>query len=398
MLKNKCILIGVTGGIASYKSASLVSMLKKLGAEVHIIMTKNATEFISPLVFETLSNNKCIVDTFEEKSNYNINHISIAKKADLILIAPATANIIAKIANGLADDMLTTTFLASKAKKIIAPAMNTNMFENAITQDNLKKLKNYNINVIEPATGLLACKDIGKGKMPEPEILIQYILKELAFEKDLIGKNILVSAGATKEFIDPVRFISNPSTGKMGIAIAKACMLRGANVTLVYADIKEEIPMFINSIKVDSAKNMFEEIKSIHKNFDIIFKTAAVSDFTPIKIAKEKIKKVSTENNFILELTKTQDILKYLGENKPANQILCGFSMETENLIENSTKKLYNKNLDYIVANNLKIEGAGFGTDTNIATIISKKENKSFEKISKFELANEIINYIKEHS
>ena len=234
--------------------------------------------------------------------------------------------------------------------------------------------------------------------MPEPEILIQYILKELAFEKDLIGKNILVSAGATKEFIDPVRFISNPSTGKMGIAIAKACMLRGANVTLVYADIKEEIPMFINSIKVDSAKNMFEEIKSIHKNFDIIFKTAAVSDFTPIKIAKEKIKKVSTENNFILELTKTQDILKYLGENKPANQILCGFSMETENLIENSTKKLYNKNLDYIVANNLKIEGAGFGTDTNIATIISKKENKSFEKISKFELANEIINYIKEHS
>lgn len=398
MLKNKCILIGVTGGIASYKSASLVSMLKKLGAEVHIIMTKNATEFISPLVFETLSNNKCIVDTFEEKSNYNINHISIAKKADLILIAPATANIIAKIANGLADDMLTTTFLASKAKKIIAPAMNTNMFENAITQDNLKKLKNYNINVIEPATGLLACKDIGKGKMPEPEILIQYILKELAFEKDLIGKNILVSAGATKQFIDPVRFISNPSTGKMGIAIAKACMLRGANVTLVYADIKEEIPMFINSIKVDSAKNMFEEIKSIHKNFDIIFKTAAVSDFTPIKIAKEKIKKVSTENNFILELTKTQDILKYLGENKPANQILCGFSMETENLIENSTKKLYNKNLDYIVANNLKIEGAGFGTDTNIATIISKKENKSFEKISKFELANEIINYIKEHS
>lgn len=398
MLKNKCILIGVTGGIASYKSASLVSMLKKLGAEVHIIMTKNATEFISPLVFETLSNNKCIVDTFEEKSNYNINHISIAKKADLILIAPATANIIAKIANGLADDMLTTTFLASKAKKIIAPAMNTNMFENAITQDNLKKLKNYNINVIEPATGLLACKDIGKGKMPEPEILIQYILKELAFEKDLIGKNILISAGATKEFIDPVRFISNPSTGKMGIAIAKACMLRGANVTLVYADIKEEIPMFINSIKVDSAKNMFEEIKSIHKNFDIIFKTAAVSDFTPIKIAKEKIKKVSTENNFILELTKTQDILKYLGENKPANQILCGFSMETENLIENSTKKLYNKNLDYIVANNLKIEGAGFGTDTNIATIISKKENKSFEKISKFELANEIINYIKEHS
>ena len=398
MLKNKCILIGVTGGIASYKSASLVSMLKKLGAEVHIIMTKNATEFISPLVFETLSNNKCIVDTFEEKSNYNINHISIAKKADLILIAPATANIIAKIANGLADNMLTTTFLASKAKKIIAPAMNTNMFENAITQDNLKKLKNYNINVIEPATGLLACKDIGKGKMPEPEILIQYILKELAFEKDLIGKNILVSAGATKEFIDPVRFISNPSTGKMGIAIAKACMLRGANVTLVYADIKGEIPMFINSIKVDSAKNMFEEIKSIHKNFDIIFKTAAVSDFTPIKIAKEKIKKVSTENNFILELTKTQDILKYLGENKPANQILCGFSMETENLIENSTKKLYNKNLDYIVANNLKIEGAGFGTDTNIATIISKKENKSFEKISKFELANEIINYIKEHS
>ncbi|MDE6182129.1 MAG: bifunctional phosphopantothenoylcysteine decarboxylase/phosphopantothenate--cysteine ligase CoaBC, partial [Eubacteriales bacterium] len=333
MLKNKCILIGVTGGIACYKSATLVSMLKKLGADVHVIMTKNATEFISPLTFETLSGNKCTVDTFEKKLNYDVEHISIAKKADLILIAPATANVIAKIANGLADDMLTTTFLASKAKKIVSPAMNTNMFENPITQDNLKKLKHYEINVIEPATGLLACNDTGIGKMPEPEILLEYILKELAFEKDLIGKNILVSAGATKEFIDPVRFISNPSTGKMGLAIAKSCMLRGANVTLVCGNITEKLPMFVNVINVVSAKDMFEKIKSIYKNFDIIFKTAAVSDFTPVKTYSEKVKKSSQENINTLELTQTQDILKYLGENKLPNQILCGFSMETENLI-----------------------------------------------------------------
>lgn len=393
MLKNKCVVIGVSGGIACYKTASLISMLKKLGADVNVIMTKNATQFISPLTFETLSRNKCIIDTFEKKTNYNVEHISIAKKADLILIAPATANIIAKIANGLADNMLTTTFLASNAKKIIAPAMNTNMYENPITQDNLKKLKHYGIDIIEPSSGLLACNDTGIGKMQEPEVLLEYILKELAFEKDLKNKNILISAGATREFLDPVRFISNPSSGKMGFAIAKACILRGADVTLVCANTTEPYPMFANIIKVTSAKDMFEKIKEVYKNFDIIFKTAAVSDFTPENYYAEKIKKEKKEN-ISLNLTPTTDILKYLGENKLPNQIICGFSMETENLIENSKKKLINKNVDFIVANNLKTEGAGFGLDTNVATIISKNSNISLDKLTKFELANEILNFI----
>lgn len=394
MLKNKCILIGVTGGIACYKTATLVSMLKKLGADVNVIMTKNATEFISPLTFETLSGNKCIVETFEKKANYDVEHISIAKKSDLILIAPATANVIAKIANGIADDMLTTTFLASKSKKLVAPAMNTNMYENPITQDNLKKLQHYGIDIISPVCGLLACNDTGIGKMQEPDILLEYILKEIAFEKDLKGKNILISAGATREFIDPVRFISNPSTGKMGFAIAKACILRGANVTLVCGNTTEPYPMFANIINVTSAKEMFEKIKDIYKNFDIIFKTAAVSDFTPEQYFNEKIKKDNTQNSS-LNLIRTTDILKYLGENKLPHQIICGFSMETENLIENSTKKLINKNLDYIVANNLKTDGAGFEVDTNIATIISKNQTLPLNMLTKFELANEILNFFK---
>lgn len=393
MLKGKCVVIGVTGGIACYKVANLVSMLKKAGADVNVIMTKNATEFISPLTFETLSGNKCVVDTFERKANYDVEHISLAKKADIIMIAPATANIIAKMANGIADDMLTTTVLASKCKKIVAPAMNTNMFENRITQDNLQKLKYYDFEIIEPAVGLLACNDTGIGKMPEPTVLFEYIIKELAFEKSMVGKNVLISAGATCEFIDPVRYITNPSTGKMGFALAKACMLKGANVTLVCGKTNIEPPMFTNVINVVSAEDMFNTFKDIHKNFDIIFMTAAVSDFTPVNTHIEKVKKDTIKNN-ILELKQTKDILKYLGENKPLNQILCGFSMETENLLENSKAKLIRKNLDYIVANNLKQEGAGFGVDTNIATIISKDNYINFDKLTKFELANKIIDTI----
>lgn len=393
MLKRKCVVIGVTGGIACYKVANLVSMLKKSGANVNVIMTKNATEFISPLTFETLSGNKCVVDTFEKKANYDVEHISLAKKADVIMVAPATANVIAKMANGIADDMLTTTILASKCKKIVAPAMNTNMYENKITQDNIQKLKHYDFEVIEPAVGLLACNDTGVGKMPEPSVLFEYILKELAFEKTMQGKNILVSAGATCEYIDPIRYITNPSSGKMGFALAKVCMLKGANVTLVCGKTTAEPPMFTNIINVVSAEDMFNTFKDIHKNFDIIFMTAAVSDFTPVTVHSEKVKKHMVNDNN-LELKQTKDILKYLGENKPNNQILCGFSMETENLLENSKIKLTNKNLDYIVANNLKQEGAGFNVDTNIATLISKNKSISFDKLTKFELANKIVNNI----
>ncbi len=392
MLKGKCIIIGVTGGIACYKVANLVSMLKKARADVNVIMTKNATQFISPLTFETLSGNKCVIDTFEPKANYDVEHISLAKKADVIMIAPATANIIAKMANGIADDMLTTTVLASKCKKIVAPAMNTNMFENKITQDNLKKLKNYDFEIIEPAVGLLACKDNGIGKMPEPNILFEHILKEIAFDKSMLGKNVLISAGATCEYIDPVRYITNPSSGKMGFSIAKACMLKGANVTLVCGKTSTQPPMFTNIINVISAEDMFNVFKDIHKNFDIIFMTSAVSDFTPVNVHTEKVKKDKANNN--LELKQTKDILKYLGENKPYNQILCGFSMETQNLLENSKSKLIKKNLDYIVANNIKQEGAGFGVDTNIATLISKNNSISFDKLTKFELANKIIDTI----
>ena len=393
MLKGKCVVIGVTGGIACYKVANLVSMLKKSGANVNVIMTKNATEFISPLTFETLSGNKCVVDTFEKKANYDVEHISLAKKADVIMVAPATANVIAKMANGIADDMLTTTILASKCKKIVAPAMNTNMYENKITQDNIQKLKYYDFEVIERAVGLLACNDTGVGKMPEPSVLFEYILKELAFEKTMQGKNVLVSAGATCEYIDPVRYITNPSSGKMGFALAKVCMLKGANVTLVCGKTTAEPPMFTNIINVVSAEDMFNTFKDIHKNFDIIFMTAAVSDFTPVTVHSEKVKKHMVNDNN-LELKQTKDILKYLGENKPNNQILCGFSMETENLLENSKIKLTNKNLDYIVANNLKQEGAGFNVDTNIATLISKNKSISFDKLTKFELANKIVNNI----
>lgn len=393
MLKGKCIIIGVTGGIACYKIASLVSMLKKSGADVNVIMTKNATNFISPLTFETLSCNKCVIDTFEPKASYDVEHISLAKKADVIMIAPATANVIAKMANGIADDMLTTTILASTCKKIVAPAMNTNMYQNKITQDNINKLKHYDFEIITPATGLLACKDIGIGKMPEPDVLFEYILKEVAYEKIMLGKNILISAGATCEYIDPVRYITNPSSGKMGFALAKACVLKGANVTLVCGKTSINPPSFTQVINTVSAEDMFNTFKDIHKNFDIIFMTAAVSDFTPVNVYTEKVKK-HTVNNTNLELKQTKDILKYLGQNKPNSQILCGFSMETENLLENSKIKLVNKNLDYIVANNLKEEGAGFNVDTNIATLISKNEHISFDKLTKFELANKIIDTI----
>lgn len=394
MLKDKCIVIGVTGSIASYKIAYLVRLLKKQNADVHIIMTKNATKFISPLTFETLSNNKCIVETFATDFEHNIEHISLAKKADLILIAPASANVISKVANGMADDILTTTVLAANCKKIIAPTMNTNMYTNEITQYNLKKLKDFKFKVIEAETGSLACKDVGIGKMPEPETLYEHILKEISTDKSLEGKKILISAGATCEYIDPVRYITNPSTGKMGFALAKASILKGAEVTLVCAKTSAKPPMFANVINVTTAEEMLKVFKEIYKDFDIIFKTSAVSDFTPKTVSSEKIKKNNDETN-IIELKRTSDILKYLGENKLKNQILCGFSMETSNLIENSKLKLINKNLDLIVANNLKVEGSGFGTDTNIVSIIDKFQNViELEKLSKFQVSNKILEYI----
>lgn len=390
MLKDKNILIGVSGGISCYKTISLARNLKKMGANVRVLMTENASQFISPLVFESLTKNKCLIKTF---GNGNIEHIESTKNADIFLIAPATANIIAKIANGIADDMLTTSFLATNCTKIVCPAMNTNMYENSITQDNIKKLKKYNIKVVDAEVGELACNVVGKGKMAEPEKILSYIEKEISKEKTLKGKKILVTAGATREYIDPVRFISNPSSGKMGMAIAKMCMLKGAEVTVVCGEITAPVCEFINIKKVTNAKEMFEEVKKIYKDFDIIFKTAAVADFTPKTTYNEKVKKDSNEIS-LLELEKTEDILKFLGENKGKNQILCGFAMETQNLLENAKKKLINKNLDYIVANNLKIDGAGFKSDTNVVTIISKNNVKNFPKMCKQKLANEIIDYI----
>ncbi len=389
MLKGKTVILGITGSIAAYKTAYLASALKKQHCDVHVIMTKNACEFIAPLTFETLTGNKCLVDTFERTFKFDVEHISLAKKADLIMIAPASANVIAKMSNGIADDMLTTTVLASKAKKIISPAMNTNMLENPITQENIKKLINFDMEIIESATGLLACADFGKGKMPEPEVLYEYILKELAFEKDLKGKKVLITAGATEESIDPVRIITNHSTGKMGLSLAKACALRGADVTVVLGKTKCEKPMFVKYIDVKSAEDMFNAVVENYENADFIFKTAAVSDYTPIQKAENKIKKKEGELN--ISLTKTKDILKHIGSIKKDNQFLCGFSMETENMLENSKRKLEQKNLDLVVANNLKVAGAGFGTDTNIVTLINKKGHKELPIMSKFDLANEII-------
>lgn len=392
MFENKSIIIGVSGGIAAYKTAYLVSALSKTEADVNVIMTENACEFISPLVFETLTGNKCYVDTFDRNFKFDVEHISLAKKADIFMIAPATANVIAKIANGIADDMLTTTFLASKCKKIVSPAMNTAMFENQITQDNIAKLKKYGIGVVEPQNGLLACGDTGAGKMPEPDFLFDVIEREIAREKDMLGKKVLVTAGATMESLDPVRFLTNHSSGKMGFAIAKEAMLRGAEVTVVKANTTAEIPNFVKIVGVSSAKDMFDAVTALSDQQDIIVKAAAVADYTPESYVDSKIKK--KDGDLSIPLKRTMDILKYLGENKKEGQFLCGFSMETENMLDNSKAKLSKKNADMIVANNLKDAGSGFKTDTNAVTLITRDGHRSLELKSKAEVAKEIFDEI----
>lgn len=393
MLKGKCVVLGVTGSIAAYKIANLASSLVKLGADVNVIMTKNATNFINPITFETLTSNKCLVDTFDRNFQFNVEHVALAKRADIFMVAPASANVIGKMVGGIADDMLTTTILAAKCKKLVSPAMNTNMFENPIVQDNLDRLRKYGFQIIEPANGYLACGDTGAGKMPEPDVLLQYILKEIGHEHDLEGRKVLITAGPTEEAIDPVRYITNHSTGKMGYALAKAAMERGAEVTLVTGPTSIEPPMFVNVIRVKSAAEMADAVKKRAGECDIIIKSAAVADYRPTKVATEKIKKKDGEASSI-ELERTEDILAYLGAHKREGQFICGFSMETENMLENSKKKLSKKNVDMIVANNLRTEGAGFGTDTNVVTIIMADETWQLPIMSKDEVANAIFDSI----
>ena len=389
MLKGKTVLLGVTGGIAAYKAACLCSALVKLHAHVEVIMTEHATEFITPLTFEQLTGNRTVVNTFDRNFSHQVEHISLAQAADLVIIAPATANICAKLAHGLADDMLTTTVLACTCKKLIAPAMNTNMYENPITQDNLNLLKKYGFTVIEPASGRLACGAVGKGKLPEPELLQQYILKELAFEKDLTGKTVLVTAGPTQEALDPVRYLTNHSTGKMGYAIARRAMLRGARVILISGPVSLDPPPFVEYVPVTSAGDMFEAVKKYSSEADLIVKAAAVADYTPLTTADNKIKK--SDGELSVSLTRTTDILKYLGEHRHEKQIICGFSMETENMLENSRKKLKSKNVDMICANNLKVQGAGFGVDTNVLTLITEDGCRELPLMSKEDAAGEIL-------
>lgn len=394
LLKNKTIVLAVSGSIAAYKIANLARMIKKLGGNVHILMTHNATQFINPITLETLTQNKCLIDTFDRNFQYSVEHVALAKQADVVMLAPASANVIGKIANGIADDMLTTTVMACPCKKIVSPAMNHNMFHNPIVQANIKKLENYGYEIVSPATGMLANGDIGDGRMPDEDVLLEYILRETAFSKDLRGKRVLVTAGATRESIDPVRFITNHSTGKMGIALAKAAMYRGADVTLIKAHTDIKPPMFINVIDAESAEDMFNAVTAISSDMDIIIKAAAVADYTPEFTSNEKIKK--DDGDFIIKLKRTKDILKYLGENKTSNQIICGFSMETENIIENSKMKLKKKNVDMICANSLRAEGAGFGTDTNIISIITKTGITELPLMSKLDAANAILDKIKE--
>ena len=396
MLKGKTVVLAVSGSIAAYKIASLASALGKLHADVQVLMTQNATNFINPITFETLTGNKCLVDTFDRNFQYSVEHVALAKRADVVLVAPASANVIGKIANGIADDMLTTTVMACKCKKIISPAMNTQMFENPIVQDNLKKLEHYGYEVIQPAVGLLACKDVGKGKMPEPETLLEYILHEVAYEKDLKGKKILVTAGPTQEPIDPVRYLTNHSSGKMGYAIAKACSMRGAEVTLVSGKTAIKPPLFVDVVPVTTAREMYEAVTGRSDRQDIVIKAAAVADYRPKTISEQKVKK--TDEELSIEMERTDDILKYLGEHKRANQFLCGFSMETEHMLENSRKKLKKKNLDMIVANNVKVEGAGFAGDTNIVTLITGDDETQLPLLSKEETAVEIMNKILEQT
>ncbi len=392
MLKGKTVVLGVTGSIAAYKMANVASMLVKLHADVHVIMTENACQFITPVTFETLTGNKCMVDTFDRNFQFHVAHISIAKKADVFLVAPASANVIGKLANGIADDMLTTTAMACTCQKIVAPAMNTNMYHNPILQDNLKKLEGYGFTVIAPEKGLLACRDIGDGKMPSEDVLVGYILREIAHEKDLAGMKVIVTAGPTQESVDPVRYITNHSTGKMGYELAKAAMLRGAEVTLVSGVTNLEPPMFVDYVQVKSAGDMFEAMKSRFLDNDIIIKAAAVADYKPKSYSDEKTKKKDGEMS--IELDRTQDILKYLGEHRREGQFYCGFSMETQNMLENSRVKLDKKNIDMVVANNLKIAGSGFGTDTNVVTMISKEEEIQLELLSKAEVAHKILDEI----
>ena len=392
MLEGKTVLLGVTGSIAAYKIAYLASMLKKQQADVHVLMTRNATNFINPITFETLTGNKCLVDTFDRNFQFQVEHVSIAKKADVVMIAPASANVIGKLAHGIADDMLTTTIMACRCKKFISPAMNTNMFENPIVQDNLKTLEHYGYEVIDPAVGYLACGDTGAGKMTEPETLLNYILRECACEKDMKGLKVLVTAGPTQEAIDPVRYITNHSSGKMGYAIAKMAMLRGADVTLVSGRTALAPPPFVRVVPVVTARDMYEAVTSVSQEQDIIIKAAAVADYRPASVSDEKIKKKDDDMSIALE--RTDDILKYLGEHKPDGQFLCGFSMETENMIGNSRVKLTRKNLDMVAANNVKMAGAGFQGDTNVLTLITQDEEVSLPLMSKEDAAGKILDKI----
>lgn len=389
MLKGKTVLLGVTGGIAAYKAAALASALVKQHAAVEVVMTKNATQFVTPLTFEQLTGRRTMVDTFDRNFSHQVEHISLATRTDLVIIAPATANVAAKLAHGLADDMLTTTVLACRCPKLIAPAMNTGMYENPVTQDNLKLLRRYGWEVIEPASGRLACGTSGKGKLPEPDELLQHILRHLAMPHDLAGKQVLVTAGPTQEALDPVRYLTNHSTGKMGYAIARSAMLRGADVTLVTGPTAIAPPPFVNVVKVTSAQDMFEAVKDHYANMDFIFKAAAVADYTPAHYADNKLKK--KDGDMSIPLNRTQDILKFLGENRLPGQVICGFSMETENMVENSRAKLAKKNVDMICANNLKQAGAGFGVDTNIITLITADDTQALPLQSKEAAANAII-------
>ena len=392
MLKGKTVILGVTGGIAAYKSAYLTSLLIKAGADVQVIMTEHAREFIAPLTFEALTNQRCHTDTFDRNHEYSTEHVSLASRADAVIIAPATANVIAKLACGIADDMLTTTVLACDCPKIVVPAMNTRMYENPVTQDNLEKLRKYGMTVVEPAAGRLACGDVGKGKMPEPDVLFQYVLMACAFEKDMAGKKVLVTAGPTQERIDPVRYITNHSTGRMGYSIAKICALRGAEVTLVTGQTALEPPLFVDVVPVVSARDMYEAVVARSGGVDVVIKAAAVADYRPAVTSDEKIKK--SDGDMAIDMERTDDILGYLGSCKKPGQFLCGFSMETQNMLENSRAKLRKKNLDMIVANNLKVKGAGFGTDTNVVTIITADMEKELELMSKDEVAARLLDEI----
>ena len=392
MLKGKTVVLGVTGSIAAYKIAGLASMLVKQHANVTVLMTQNATNFINPITFETLTGNKCLIDTFDRNFQYSVEHVALAKRADIVLIAPASANVIGKIANGIADDMLTTTIMACRCKILISPAMNTNMYENPIVQDNLAKLRRFGYTIIEPDSGYLACGDTGRGKMPSEQTLFEWIEREIACEKDLAGLKVVVTAGATAEKIDPVRFITNHSTGKMGCAVAKRAMLRGADVTLVCGRMTVEPPPFVHVVRAESAAEMCSAVLEAAKTADIVVKAAAVADYRPKTVAAEKIKK--HEGGMTIELERTTDILATLGAEKPAGQFLCGFSMETENLLENAAGKLKRKHLDMIVANSLRTQGAGFGVDTNVVTLLTENETEELPLLTKDETADRILTKI----